>query len=517
MQINVVKNGKKNLLIGFINRIILLLCPFIERTLIIRILGAQYLGLGSLFSSVLSVLSITELGFGGAVVYHMYKPVAEGDTKKVNALLAYYRKAYHIIGFAIFGLGIAVIPFLRGLIQGTYPENINLIALYMIYLVNSCISYFMFSYLDSILVVYQREDIKSTINSVVKVVILACQITVLLLTKNYYLFALFMPVLTMINHLWTARRVRQLYPQYRAEGSLLPQDRAEIRKLVTGTFVQSTCTMSRNSLDNICISAFLGLTLTAIYNNYFMVFSGLIAFVGIINASFIGGIGNHVATRSVEENYEEMKKLDFVYLWFGGWCTICLLCLYQPFMQIWMGKELMLPFPAVCLMCLYFYLLRLGDIRFMYLAAKGLWWEQRYRAIGETITNLVLNIALGKLFGVYGIISATIISLFFCNYIWSNRITFKHYFSTERLKDYYQYQGKQSIMVLIACLVTLGICEAIKIENLLIQLAARVIICVIVPNALFYLAYRKTERFDYAKRKIFDRHSASDPETSSAP
>lgn len=506
MQIDVVRNGKKNLLAGFVNRVIVLLCPFIERTIINNILGAQYLGLGSLFSSILSVLSITELGFSSAVVYHMYKPAAEGNVEKLNALLAFYRKAYRIIGFTIFGIGIAVIPFLRSLINGSYPEGINLAALYLIYLFNSCISYFMFSYLGSILVVYQRDDINSTINTVIRVLFVGCQILVLVLTKNYYYFALLMPVFTVIRNLWMAWRVHELYPRYHAEGDLSPKDRADIKRVVMGTFVQKACGVTRNSLDSICISAFLGLTLTAIYNNYLTIFTGLISFIGIISSAFMGGVGNHVATRSVSENYEEMKKLDFVYLWIGGWCTICLLCLYQPFMQLWMGEDLMLPFPAVCLLCVYFYLLKLGDIRSMYSSANGLWWEQRYRAIGETVLNLVLNITLGRIFGVYGIIAATIISLFLCNYLWSVGITFRLYFSIRRRRDYYLYQGKQSILVMIACFITYGICEMMPINSVLIQLLYRAVICLLVPNILFYTVYRKSEMFLYARKKLFGDH-----------
>ena len=332
---------------------------------------------------------------------------------------------------------------------------------------------------------------------------LGCQIAILVLTKNYYYFALLMPLFTITGNLWMAWRVHKLYPHYHAQGTLSQKEKADIKKLVAGTFVQRACSVTRNSLDSICISAFLGLTLTAIYNNYFAVFTGVISFVGLINAAFMGGIGNHVATRSVKENYDEMKKLDFVYLWLGGWCTICLLCLYQPFMELWMGKDLMLPFSAVCLICLYFYLLRLGDIRSMYASANGQWWEQRYRAIGETILNLVLNITLGRFFGVHGIIIATIISLFLCNYLWSAGITFKLYFSPGRKKDYYTYQGKQSIVNLIACLMTYGLCEMIKVDNLPMLFLIRVIICLIVPNAMFYTIYRKSDRFVYAKKRIF--------------
>ena len=505
MQINIVKNAKRNILFGTFNRIIILIIPFIERTVIQTMLGAQYLGLGSLFQSIIHVLSLSELGFSSAMVYNMYKPAADGDTVKLNALLNFYRRVYRIIGFAILCIGLLLIPFLPHLIKGSYPEEISLTGLYLIYIANTAISYFLFAYKSSLIVVHQRDDVNSTINSVIKIGLMGSQIAILLITRNYYLFTLLMPVFTILNNLLIGWRTKVLFPQYRAEGELSSEDKAGIKKLVAGTFIQQACGVTRNSLDSICISAFLGLTLTGIYNNYYLIITGVTSFMGIITAAFMGGVGNHVATRSVEENYQEMKKLDFVYLWAGGWCTICLLCLYQPFMEIWMGRDMMLPFSAVVLFSLYSYLLKLGDVRSMYSSANGLWWEQRYRALGETLLNLILNITLGKMFGVHGIILATMISLFLCNYIWSVGITFRLYFGRKRQKGYYIYQGQESIVMIAGATITYLICQMIPVSNDYYQLILRAIMCVIVPNLLYYIVFRKSDQLQYAKKMIMRR------------
>ena len=505
MQINVVGNAKRNLIAGIVGKVIVMFCPFVERFAVQRILGVEYLGLGSLYSSVLSVLCLSELGFSTAMVYNMYKPAAEGDVEKMDALLNFYRKVYRVIGVAIILLGLAFIPFLPGLIKDSYPADINLISLYLIYLANTSLSYFLYAYLSSLIVVHQREDINSVITAVVKIGLTASQIAALLVTRNYYWLALMMPVFTILNNLLIAWRVRSIFPQYKAKGKLDAGDVRGIKKLVAGTFIQSACAVTRNSLDSICISAFLGLVLTGVYNNYFLVMSGVNAFVGLITMSFMGGVGNHVATRDVEANYQEMKRLDFIYLWIGGWCMICLLCLYQPFMKLWMGEDMLLPMSAVGLICLYFYLLKLGDVRSMYHAANGLWWEHRYRAVCETVLNLVLNISLGKLFGVHGIILATIISLFFCNYIWGCAITFRLYFKKEHRRDYHLYQGTQSFLVMLVAAMTYGVCVAIPVEGALMQLLVRAVICVLLPNVIFFLAYRKTDSFQYLKGIVWGK------------
>ena len=499
---NVVKNAKKNLAFGVINRLILLLCPFIERTVIQNILGAQYLGLSSLYSSVLSVLSLSELGFSAAMVYNMYKPAAEGNVTKMNALLNFYRKAYYIIGAIIIFVGIAVIPFLPKLIKGTYPSDINLTTLYLIYLSNTAISYFLFAYLSSVIVVHQRDDINSFVNSFVKIFLAVSQITAVYFTHSYYAFAILMPVFTIINNLWIGWRVHRLFPQYKPQGNISGEDTSGIKKLVTGTFIQQACTVTRNSLDSICISAFLGLTLTAIYNNYYLIINGVTVFLRLISTAFMGGVGNHVAMRSVSENYEEMKKLDFVYLWIGGWCSFCLICLYQPFMKLWMGKDMMLSTTSVLLLSLYFYLLKLGDIRSMYSSAKGLWWEQRYRAVGETLLNLILNILMGRAWGVNGIILATMISLFLCNYIWSVGITFRLYFSISKRKNYYYYQSTETAFLFLFGCVTYLICSTVKFDSSILSLITRGIICCMVPNLLMIIVYRNHAAFRYALNMI---------------
>ncbi len=502
MNISVVKNAKRNMLFGTINKTVAMICPFVERTVIQVILGAQYLGLSSLFTSILSVLSLTELGFNLAVVYHMYKPVADGDVSKVNALLNYYKKAYRIIGIFIIALGLAVVPFLDRFISGGYPAEVDIRALYVIYVCNAAVSYFLFAYMTSIVVVNQRDDIQSSVNSVIRVVLTATQAVILFVSKSYFLFVIMMPIFTVINNLLVAWRIRHYFPQYKPEGDISEQDKNSIKRLVAGTFIQRACAVTRNSLDSICISAFLGLTLTAIYSNYYLILNGISVFIGVISTAFLGGVGNHVATKPKKDNFDELLKLNFAYLWIGGWASICLFCLFQPFMQLWMGDEMMLDLTAVGLLVVYFYMLKLGDMITMYSAANGLWWKHRYRATSETIINLILNIALGKAFGIYGIIVATMISLFFCNYIWATRIIFKSYFGLHYQKQYYLSQGRQTAVTLVACLVTYCVCLALPRCSVILMLAARMLICIIVPNVVYYLVFRNSDLFDYVKKKM---------------
>ena len=156
-------------------------------------------------------------------------------------------------------------------------------------------------------------------------------------------------------------------------------------------------------------------------------------------------------------------------------------------------------------LCMYFYLLKLGDIRAIYSSASGLWWEQRYRAVGETLLNLILNVVLGKILGVHGIILATMISLFLCNYLWSARITFQKYFSLEKLRDYYIYQGKQTLLAFAAAAATYLVCRMIPAGDAPIRLIVNLAVCIVLPNLIFIIVYRNTDSYRYASSVILRR------------
>ncbi len=497
MKINVVQNAKKNMVFGTMNRIVSIICPFISRTVIQIILGSQYLGLNSLFSSIIQVLNISELGIGAAIVYSMYKPIAENDTATVNALLNFYRKVYAVIGIAILVIGTCLVPFLPYLISGSYPEELNLIVLYMIYVVNTSLSYFLYAYMQSLIIVYQRDDINSRTNMVITLLLYGTQIIILLTTQNYYLFLLMMPVFTIANNLRIAYITHRMFPQYHPEGRISKEMSSDISTRVKGALIQNVCHMSRNSFDSICVSTFMGLSVTAIYNNYFYITNAITRLLHVVTTSLQGGIGNHVATKTIEENFRELKEADFAYMWMSGWCAICLLCLFQPFMRIWMGEEMMFSFPIVVLFCLYFYLLKMGDMRSIYMTTNGFWWEHRYRALVEAIGNLVLNIVLCRFFGVYGIIIATILTIFICNFLWGSHITFRLYFGKDKLGEYYRYQFKYLATTVILCVITYLFCIALPIRNIFLNLIVRGILCVVIPNVLWILLYHHKSEFSY--------------------
>lgn len=492
------KNTSRNIITGLLNRFSSIILTFINRTVILYLLGAEFTGLNSLFTSILGVLSIAELGFDVAIIQSMYRPVAENDEESVCELLTLYRRAYFIVGTVILGIGMALIPFLPLLINGEIPPTMNLYLLYILYLLNSVTSYFLFAYKESLLLAHQRKDVSHMIRTVFLTMKQIVQIVALLITKQFYIYLIIEICITVLTNLWISKETNKRYPQYQPiRGKKVPMPEG-IKKQLKGLVVGNVCDRARNSLDSIILSAFLGLTAVAVYNNYYYIYSALYGTMLVICNSMGASVGNSIVTETVEKNYENLNKFSFIIAWISGWLSIVLLCVYQPFMELWAGKALMLSDYNMMLFCLYFYAINMNSIRNQYISGTGIWWEIRRANIAEAIANISLNIILGKLFGITGIIVATIITIILFNFLGRTKVLFQTYFCSCSLKMYLLNHIYWFFCTLITAFVTWNLCGLLSL-TVLERLVFNVIICMFVPNVLFLLLYRKTKEFQSAK------------------
>ncbi|SFG36703.1 polysaccharide biosynthesis C-terminal domain-containing protein [Oribacterium sp. WCC10] len=504
MELKRSENAKKGVMAGIVNRVVATFFPFVIRTAMIHKMGVEYLGLNSLFTSILTVLSLSELGFSSAIIYSMYKPLAENDTDTINALLYFYRKVYTVIGMVITVIGVGLMPVLHLFIKDDVPQNINIYIIYLIFLCNTVIGYFFYGYLSSILNAYQRLDIISFVTSLSQTAGYICQLAAIIFISNYYLYILFFPLATLANNFLTAYAVRRMYPQYRCQGNVTVEQRQAIWKRVYGIMVEKICGTTRNSFDSICISAFIGLSATAVYNNYYYIILSLNTLFYTVCNAVQPGIGNSVVLYDKEKNLDDMRHMNFGYMVISGWAFISLICLYQPFMKLWVGGEYLLPVSSVLLFAVYFYVLRMGDIRSVYAQAKGLWWENRHLAITESVLNLVLNIVLARFFGINGVIAATIIALFGINFCMSSGVVYKYYFGLEKLKRYFLHHLMYIVVTAVVGGITVWLCMKIECEGLLL-LIIRAMICGIIPGLLYVVAFAFMREARESAMWIWDR------------
>jgi len=495
MKIERTKNTLRNIVFGFCYRLLSIILPFISRTAILYILGEQYLGLSSLFTSILSFLSLAELGVGGAMVYSMYKPIAENDTTTIRALLNLYRKFYRAIGTVIFVIGLCLTPFLRLLIHESLPQNINIYILYLLYLLNAVLSYWLFAYKSAVLQAFQRNDVESKIAMLITPLSYAVMLGTLFLTRNYYAYIIWLPIFTTITNVIRLIYVDKNFPGLEPEGEISQELRKSIVKKVKALIGTKLNTVVLNAADNIVIAAFFGLTTIAIYGNYYYIMSSIIGFLGIVYSAMTAGLGNSIAMESVEKNYRDFMKFSFMNSWLVGWCTICLICLYQPFMYLWTGKELLFPFYIVIEFGVYFYIYQIRKIPVTYKDAAGIWWEDRFRPYICMVVNLGLNILLAQVIGISGILISTVISL--CISIpWENYTIFKYIFHRGSW-EYYRKMAYYAVTVFIAGIVTFVACK--PWGNNFPALIIRGGICIVIPNLIIILGNFKGEEFHDTK------------------
>ena len=479
---------------SILNRILFIILPFITRTVFIYVLGKNYLGLSSLFTSILTVLNLTELGFGSALVYSMYKPAAENDKEKLCALLKDYQKIYRIIGIAILGCGLGLLPFLPKLIKGSWPDGINIYVLFVIYLVNTSISYFAFAYKKALLTAYQRSDIITNVASIVTVVEYFTQIIILLVGKNYYLYVCVLPIFTLIDNLVTGFIVSKKFPDIVCKGELAQEDKYAIKTHVKGIALQKICSHSRNSFDSIVISMYLGLESIAVYNNYYYIMNSVHAFMYLIPNAVRASVGNSVMSESLEKNYRDFNTMSMIYMWISAWSTTCLLCLYQPFMILWMGKDMLLPMSTVVLICFYFYELCMSDIISLYKDGAGLWWFGRYKTATEAAANLILNFILGYFYGISGIVLATVLTIFFIGHGYGGYVVFHYYFKEQKFWDYIRLQLQYLIITIAVASLSYYFCSFIRGAGFG-ALFGKAALCLVLPNLLLWVILKRTKYF----------------------
>ena len=488
------QNAKRNIITSVINKLVIMLTNFIMRTVLIWYLGRVYLGLDSLFTSILQILSLTELGIGSAMVYSMYKPLAENDTPTMCALLKLYRTVYRWIALIMTVLGAAITPILPLIVKNDLPDGLDLYALYFINLGNTVLSYLLFAYRSALFTADQRYSINNNIYSVFKVGTTVMQIVAILLLKDheyvaYYFYSLALPVTTVLKNLVTYRLSQKMYPQYQCEGKVSKAEIDGIKKRVAGMFLHKVSFVFRNSLDSIVISAFLGLEILGQYNSYYFIINAVSGIMILVSNSVTASVGNSMVVETKEKNYADFKKIQLLYMWLTSWLTVCFAACLQPFIELWLGKDMLFSDAIMAIFCVYFFSIHFSRVCPIYRDAAGLWWQDRYRPVVETVVNFSLNVLLVKFVGVSGVMLSTIFCIVFIEGTWGTRVLFKYYFTQEKQSTYMLKLLWTWTLTGISC----GICYVIyRLTGLggIPAILAYGVLATVVSNAVYALGNR---------------------------
>lgn len=494
MKIERTNNATRNITFGILLKIYQMAVPFLLRTALIYYMGAQYVGLDSLFTSILQVLNLAELGVGSAMVYSMYKPIVEDDSITICALMKLYQLYYRVIGGVIAVVGLILTPFVPTLVKGNLPSDLNIYILYLLNLLATVLSYWVFAYKSSVFQAHQRVDVISKINIITFTFRYVGQLLVILFIKDYYIYIMVMLATQLMTNIITAIAANKMYPDYQPYGLLDKKVVKEINQRIKDLFTSKIGSVVVNSADSIVISAFLGLTILAMYQNYYFIMTSIIGLIAILFQACTAGIGNSVIVESKEKNFVDLKNFTFLIAWIGGFCSCSFLCLYQPFIKIWLGEKYLLGFSAVICLCIYFFVYEINQLLNTFKDAAGIWHEDRYRPLVTAAANLGLNLLLVQYWGVYGVLLSTVISMVAVGMPWLLYNLFTVLFERIYFKEYFKSLLKYFVIVFFSCVLCYLVCGLFHLGEWP-TLIVRGIICCILPNIFYLVIYRKTSEF----------------------
>ena len=501
MKIERTQNATRNIMFNGMAQMMNMLVPFIMRSVIFNFLGVEYLGLSGLFRSILSILNLAELGVGSAMVFSMYKPIAEDDTETICALMKMYRLFYRIIGLVILSIGLVLTPFLPHLINGEVTADVNLYVLYYMSLGSTVLTYWLFAYKNCLLSAHQRGDIVSKVSMIVHLVEYVLKILVLILFRNYYFYLIIQIVAQVAVNILVALRVNRIYPNYSPRGDLPKEKMLGIATRVRDLFTSNFSYVISNSADTLVISSFLGLAVLAIYQNYYFVISSLRTMIEVIVGACIAGIGNSLVTESREKNYKDLKKMTVLFGWLMSISGAMLLCMYQPFMQIWMGEENMLEFEYVICFVIYFYSIGMNKLLSMFKDAAGIWKIDKWRPLTAALVNLALNLATVKWLGLYGVLLSTVISIVFIQIPWVMYNLFRAVFPHEHMWEYVRMFCSIVVVELICCVTSWFACSWIDL-GVWPTLIINAVISFAIPNIIFFAVFGRSDSFKESAAQI---------------
>ena len=494
------KSSILNMAAAWGGQFVALLMQLIVRMVFVHYLSSEYLGLSGLFSNILSMLSLVELGVGPAMTFSLYKPLAENDTEKVKSLMRLYQITYRAIGAIILVLGVLTIPVYPYLINGK-PDIPYLNLIYFLFVFNTGVSYF-YSYKRSLISSDQKRYVETLAHYLFYFLYNLGQIIVLVLTQNYILFLLCQVASTILENFTLSKMADRMYP-YLKEKNIAPlprEDVALIKRNVGAMVFHKVGTIVVNGTDNILITKFIGLAVTGLYSNYTVVLNALKLIVSQVFKSITASVGNLSAVESEKKITEVFYKTLFANFWIYGFCAICLECLFQPFISIWLGERFLLDQFTVTMLVLSFFFAGMRQAVLTFRDATATYYYDRYKPLFESVVNLIASIALVQTMGIAGIFLGTIIStLTVCT--WVEPYVLYKYVLKCPLIDYFKRYFLYCAITLVAGLVTYSLSSMVH-GNVYLVFLTRCVISTMVPNFIFFAFFCKSKEFIYFRNIV---------------
>lgn len=493
------KNSIRNSSFSIMTQVLTVIMDFVVKTIFIAILGSEYLGINGLFSNIITLLSLADLGIGIAIPYSLYKPLAEGNKKKIQGLMNYYRRIYNTIGSVVLIIGLSLTPFLDFIIKDM-PDIKGLGFIYALFVTHSALSYF-FVYKKFLIESDQKGYIISKITFICSLGLNVTRVILLIITKNFILYLFCSIVWVLIQNFWYSYKANKLYPyiKERNNETISQEDKKEISTNVKALLIYKVGNVITSGTDNIVISKYIGLIAVGIYSNYILIVNSLNNILQQLFNAITSSIGNLVVTNN-ERSKAIYEKLNFFNFYIYSLCSICLFVLINPFMNIWLGHDYVLSFYVSLCLSINFYVAGMQAVTNSFRSAYGLFYKAKFRPIVMVIINLVVSVILVQFLGIPGVLIGTIASRLLTT-AWLDPYVIYKYGFKDNVFEYYKNYIYYFIVFLVSGGIIYGITSLFIGKTILGWILAAVVSFVIY-NGIIFILFRKTEEFEYFYEKV---------------
>ncbi len=495
------ENVVTNIWVGVLFQIISLILGFVSRTIFIRILGSEYLGLNSLFTNILTILSFAELGIGSAIVFSMYKPLAKKDIEKLKKIVNFFKRTYFKIGIIILIIGTLIVPLIPFIIAEVPKIQESIYLIYFLFLIDTSISYF-FAYKTSLITADQKNYIVVTYTYLFRIVQIIVQLLVLHFTKSYLLYLILQILNTFLTNLYLSKKAEKMYPFVKdIKGvELEKSDRNNIFSNVKALFIYKFGSVILNGTDSIIISKMFGLMILGLYSNYYLLLNAIVLIVTQILNAFTSSIGNLIAKEESEKEKVVFNELFYFTVLIYGIIGICLYILFNNFVTLWLGNKYLLDEIVVFALVLHFYINGVQFSTYVFRNTAGMFRKFRYASILAVILNIGFSIYLGKVWGLSGVFFATSISRFLTAGIIDPYVVYKFVLKDD-VKKYYIRYFLYFISILVTFTITYYVTSFIKTPNFLMFIV-KGSVTLGLASLIFILLTFKTKEFKNVKISV---------------
>lgn len=492
------KSSFKNMITAVSSNVLTIIVGLVAQAVFIKILGSEYLGLNGLFSNVISMLGIVELGMGSAIIYNMYKPIAENDYEKIKSLMQFYKKSYRVITLIISIIGIMIIPFIKYIVDiESVTVDINVYLVYILFLLETICSYIL-SYKRSMLYADQKEYITNIIHMGYTILVNTMQLTFLYFTHDYYLYLIIKVMMRLVENIVISSYVNRRY-SYLLDNKVTKLDsktEKDIFQKIRALFFHKIGTFIVSGTDNIIISKYLGLVTVGLYSNYYMIINAVQTVINHIIQATRASVGNLLVTESKTKQFDIFNKIRFVNFWISCFSSICIFVIMDSFITLWIGYKFVLPTKVLLVLVINFFIVSSRSTYGAFKEAAGIFYEDRFVPIIESILNIVLSIIFVKKFGLMGVFMGTIGSglVLWC-YSYPKYVYNKLF--GRKIDDYIKETVYYFIIFILIAGFTYSLAILISFDNVYLQFISNVLIALIVPNVIMLLLFSKDESFKY--------------------